>query len=86
MQDPENNDARGFDAVEDSVGKLRSDRAPHIAANLREHLRVAFDGVKGRSDGAEKPLTEALELFFVVREDARKVFPDPAAVDERQRH
>jgi hypothetical protein len=54
--------------------------------DLREHLRIAFDGIEGRIDGTEKPLTEAFDLSFVVREGVRKVLPDPAAVDKRQRH
>jgi hypothetical protein len=86
VQHPEENDPPGFNAVEDSVRKLRNERAPHITVDLREHLRIVFDGIKGRIGSAEKPFAKAFDLIFVVREGVCKISSDPAAVDERQRH
>ena len=68
MQYPEDDDAIGFDAVEDRVRKLRNDGAPHIPMDFCEHPGIAFDGIEGRVDGAKKPFTELFDLLFVVCE------------------
>lgn len=86
MQHSEENNALGFNAVEDRVWELRNDGAPHIAVNLCEHLGIAFDGVKGRIDSEQKPFAKAFELVFVIREGNRKISSDRPAVDEWQRH
>ena len=50
----------------------------------RAVCRIAFDGIKGRIDGAKKPFAEPFGLFFAVCEGICKISADLAAVDQRQ--
>ena len=86
MQHRQNDHAFGFDAVEDAIGKLREERASYLAVDLREHLRIALDGIKRGTDGSEKALAKPSRLPFVVRKPCCKIPPNLPTVDGRQGH
>lgn len=52
VQNRQNDHAFGFDVVEDPIRKLRKEGSAHLAVDLREHLRIALDCIKGGTDSS----------------------------------
>jgi hypothetical protein len=57
VQHREDNHALGFGQIEDGIREARNERATYRTVDLREHLRIALDGIEDGIDSCKKALT-----------------------------
>jgi hypothetical protein len=86
VQYRENDHAPRPNAIEDAIGKARYERAPHLAVDLREHVRIALDRIENGVDCRKKALPQPFRLPFVLSKPCCKIPPDLPTVDNRQGH
>src|SRR5439155_4795801 len=86
VQHREDNHALGFGPIEDGIRETGHECAAYLTVDLREHLRIALEGIQDGTDSSKKPLAQPFRLPFVVPKPSCKIPPNLPAEDNRQRH